>query len=159
MTLDFICSISLSMIYLLSVLVILLDQISKFLIQSTIFVGETFSIVPFFNLVLTYNKGVSFSFLSSDSSYMPWFLALFSIFISILLVHWIQKEKEIKTRIGLTLILGGALGNAIDRIRIGAVIDFLDFYIGSYHWPAFNIADSAICIGVFFILICMKGKK
>ena len=78
-----------------------------------------------------------------------------------LLIYWIQKEKNRGARLGLALILGGAIGNVIDRIRFGAVVDFLDFYVGEYHWPAFNIADSAICIGVAILLIASfkKGEK
>ena len=84
---------------------------------------------------------------------MPWILSLFALFICTCLVIWMRHEKDKWSRIGFALILGGAIGNVIDRLRFGGVVDFLDFYIGDYHWPAFNIADSAICIGVFLILI------
>ena len=123
--------------------------------------GDVISLAPFFNLVLTFNKGVSFSFLTSDSPLMPWILSGFALFICLGICFWLRSEKDRLTRIGLALILGGAVGNVIDRIRLGAVVDFLDFYIGQYHWPAFNIADSAICIGVALILIrsFWRGKN
>jgi len=149
------------MIYLLSVFIVLLDQVSKICVLGHILEHETISVFPCFNLLLTFNKGVSFSLLSSDSPYAPIGLSIFALVVSALLIYWIQKEKNILARWGLALILGGAVGNVIDRIRFGAVVDFLDFYIGDYHWPAFNIADSAICIGVAILLLSSfkKGEK
>lgn len=141
------------MIYLISLFVILLDQLSKGIILHYFSTDKVLEVFPCFNLLLAYNKGVSFSFLTSDSPYMPWILSAFSLVICALIVGWMRQEKDKYTRIGFALILGGAIGNVIDRVRLGAVVDFLDFYIGSYHWPAFNVADSAICIGVFLILI------
>lgn len=141
------------MIYLISLFVILLDQLSKGIILHYFSFGKVLEVFPCFNLLLTYNKGVSFSFLTSDSPYMPWVLSVFALIICVFIVIWMRQEKDKFTRIGFALVLGGAIGNVIDRMRLGAVVDFLDFYIGSYHWPAFNIADSAICIGVFLILI------
>ena len=149
------------MIYLLSVLVILLDQVSKMGVLGHVLEHEVVPVLPCFNLLLTFNKGVSFSLLSSDSPYAPLLLSAFALGVAGLLVYWIQKEKNTLTRWGLALILGGAVGNVIDRIRFGAVVDFLDFYWGDYHWPAFNIADSAICIGVAILLFSSfkKGEK
>ena len=149
------------MIYLLSVLVILLDQVSKMGVLGYVLEHEMIPVFPCFNLLLTFNKGVSFSLLSSDSPYAPVALSVFALGVSALLIYWIQKEKNTLARWGLALILGGAVGNVIDRIRFGAVVDFLDFYLGDYHWPAFNIADSAICIGVVILLFSSfkKGEK
>jgi len=149
------------MIYLLSVLVILLDQVSKMGVLEHVLEHEVVPVLPCFNLLLTFNKGVSFSLLSSDSPYAPLLLSAFALGVAGLLVYWIQKEKNTLTRWGLALILGGAVGNVIDRIRFGGVVDFLDFYWGNYHWPAFNIADSAICIGVVILLFSSfkKGEK
>ena len=141
------------MIYLISLFVILLDQLSKGIILHYFSFGKVLEVFPCFNLLLTYNKGVSFSFLTSDSPYMPWILSAFALIICAFIVIWMRQEKDKFTRIGFALVLGGAIGNVIDRMRLGAVVDFLDFYIGAYHWPAFNVADSAICIGVFLILI------
>jgi signal peptidase II len=149
------------MIYLVALLTLLIDQITKYLILKKIELNQVVSFCPFFNLVSVRNRGVSFSFLSGDSPLMPWILSGMALIICIGLVIWLEKEKCRWTRIGLSLVLGGAIGNVIDRIRFGAVIDFLDFYIGKYHWPAFNMADSAICLGVFIILYqtFRKDKK
>jgi len=149
------------MIYLIPVLIILLDQFTKVLILGNISEHTVVAVMPCFNLFLTFNKGVSFSLLSSDSAYAPYLLSAFALVVSLCLLYWLKKEKDNLCRVGLALILGGALGNVIDRIRFGAVVDFLDFYVGDYHWPAFNVADSAICIGVALILIksVLGGKK
>ena len=147
------------MIYLIPFLVILLDQLTKAWALSGLSLHRATAVIPGFNLFLTFNPGISFSFLTSNSPAMPWILSAFALIICGLIVYWLGREQDRMTRIGLTLILGGALGNVIDRIRFGAVVDFLDFYIGDYHWPAFNIADSAICIGVALILIRSLQKK
>ena len=149
------------MIYLIPVLIILLDQFTKVLILGNISEHTVVAVMPCFNLFLTFNKGVSFSLLTSDSAYAPYLLSAFALVVSLCLLYWLKKEKDSLCRVGLALILGGALGNVIDRIRFGAVVDFLDFYVGDYHWPAFNVADSAICIGVALILIksVLGGKK
>ena len=149
------------MIYLLSFFVVLIDQLSKILVLGNCVEHEIIHVCPYFNLFLTFNKGVSFSMLTSDSAYAPLALSGFALGVSGLLIYWIQKEKNRIARMGLAIILGGAIGNVIDRLRFGAVVDFLDFYIGDYHWPAFNIADSAICIGVAILLLASfkKGEK
>ena len=149
------------MIYLIPIIIILLDQLTKILVLNNIPEHTVVSVMPCFNLLLTFNKGVSFSLLASDSKYAPYLLSAFAVGVSICLLYWLKKEKDKLSRFGLALILGGAIGNVIDRIRFGGVVDFLDFYIGDYHWPAFNVADSAICIGVAFILIrsIFRGKK
>ena len=161
MTFDFICAIRTIMIYLWSVFVIFFDQLSKISVLDQCVEHEIVKVCPFFNLFLTFNKGVSFSMLTSDSPYAPAALSAFALLVAGLLIYWIQKEKNKGARLGLALILGGAIGNVIDRIRFGGVVDFLDFYVGEYHWPAFNIADSAICIGVAILLISsfIKGEK
>jgi len=149
------------MIYLWSVFVVLCDQLSKIFVLNHLVEHEIVPVCPLFNLFLTFNKGVSFSMLTSDSAYAPLALSVFALGVAGLLVYWIQKEKNKVARLGLAIILGGAVGNVIDRIRFGAVVDFLDFYIGDYHWPAFNIADSAICIGVAILLFTSfkRGEK
>ena len=149
------------MIYLIPIVIILLDQLTKILVLNNITEHTVVAVMPCFNLLLTFNKGVSFSLLTSDSDYAPYLLSAFAVGVSICLLYWLKKEKDKLSRVGLALILGGAIGNVIDRIRFGGVVDFLDFYIGTYHWPAFNVADSAICIGVTLILIksIFGGKK
>ena len=147
------------MIYAIILFIIILDQVSKALVLLDLPFHQAVSVCPFFNLFFTMNKGVSFSFLATDSPLMPWLLSGFAIGVCGVLAYWMACEKDKVTRIGLALVFGGAVGNVIDRIRLGAVVDFLDFYIGAYHWPAFNIADSAICIGVALIILKSFQKK
>ncbi len=111
------------------------------------------TINPFFNLLLVWNNGISFSMLASHSQLVRWGLVVFALVIVFYLFRFLQKEKNGFIRFSLILIIAGALGNIIDRIRFGAVIDFLDFHYGIYHWPAFNFADIFICIGVGFIIL------
>jgi signal peptidase II len=119
--------------------------------------------MPLFNLTLVYNRGAAFSFLSQAGGWQRWFFAVLALVVSVGLVIWLRKLKrhEFYSAIGLTLILGGAIGNLIDRVRLGYVIDFLDVYYQQWHWPAFNIADSAITVGVMFLLLDMvvQAKK
>ena len=148
------------MIYVLSLGVIALDQLTKWWALIGLPKWEAVSVFPCFNLYLTFNKGVSFSFLSNNHPVTPWILSGLAIAVCIMIVGWMRREKSRLVLTGLALILGGAIANVIDRIRFGAVVDFLDFYIGRYHWPAFNIADSAICLGVMLIFIhWMKESK
>lgn len=111
------------------------------------------TVSPFFDIFLVWNKGISFSMLSSNSQLVRWGLVVFASLIVIYLLRVLKKEKNDFIRLSLILIIAGALGNIIDRIRYGAVIDFLDFHIGTHHWPAFNFADMFICVGVGLILI------
>lgn len=149
------------MIYFISLFAFLLDFLTKFLIVSHLELGQSIPVFSGFNLFLVMNKGISFSFLTAHSHGGVWGLIIMATLICLGIIYFIQHEKDPTSKMALALILGGALGNILDRIRYGAVIDFLDFYIGSYHWPAFNLADSFICIGVCFLLIKMfiKEKK
>ncbi len=134
----------------LSLLVIVLDQISKQWFESHFMLYEQVNVLPFFNLILTYNHGAAFSFLSDQSGWQRWFLSAVSVGVTVVLLLWLRglKSHEKITALSLSLIIGGATGNLIDRVLLGHVIDFLDFYIGQHHWPAFNLADSAITMGV-----------
>ena len=147
------------MIYLISLIVFLLDFASKFWALKVLVPHDPVPVFPLFNLYLTFNKGVSFSMFSAQSAAGVWALIALTGGISALIIYFIQKEKELLTRIGLAMVLGGAVGNLIDRIRFGSVVDFLDFYLGNYHWPAFNIADSAICFGAALILFQYIRRK
>ncbi len=149
------------MIYFISLFAFLSDFLTKFLIVSHLELGQSVPVFSGFNLFLVMNKGISFSFLTAQSHGGVWGLIIMAGLICLGIIYFIQHEKDPSSKMALALILGGALGNILDRIRYGAVIDFLDFYIGSYHWPAFNLADSFICIGVCFLLIKMfiKEKK
>ena len=149
------------MIYLISFVVFLLDFASKFWAMKALIPHNPVNIFPCFNLYLTFNPGVSFSMFSAQSATGVWTLIGLTAGISALIIYCIQKETESLARVGYTLVLGGAIGNLLDRIRFGSVVDFLDFYWGIHHWPAFNVADSAICIGAALILFqyMRKGKK
>jgi len=139
----------------LSAIVFLLDQLSKYYISYHFQLHEVKTIAPFFNLTLAYNTGAAFSFLSDAGGWQRWAFVAISIVISVLLVIWLGRTpREHKTiAISFALILGGALGNLIDRLMLGHVVDFLDFYINNWHWPAFNIADSAIVIGAILLIV------
>lgn len=140
------------------------DQLSKSMILSVFSNGEVREMIPgLFNLVLTFNKGVAFGLFGGIESEA---LRLTTLGVStaaafLVLVLYLRgyKSAPLIVIIGVSMIVGGAFGNLIDRLRHGAVTDFLDFYVGSYHWPAFNVADSAICIGVFLLLLAPSEKR
>ena len=133
--------------------VLALDLVSKYWIESTLQFGEQIPVTSFFNLVLTYNPGAAFSFLSEQSGWQRWFLSGIASIAAIVIIFLLNKYQLEKLFCwALSLILGGAIGNLYDRIMLGHVIDFLDFYVGTYHWPAFNIADSAIFIGTALMI-------
>ncbi len=138
----------------LSLVVVVLDQVSKQLIVSSFMLYEVLELLPLFNLTLAYNEGAAFSFLSDQPGWQRWFLSGVAAVATLVMILWLRglKQHERLSAIALALIVGGAVGNLIDRLLFGYVIDFLDFYIGQYHWPAFNVADSAISIGVAVML-------
>jgi signal peptidase II len=138
----------------LSALVIIFDQLSKWWMSSWLDLYETVAVVPYFNLTLAHNYGAAFSFLASAGGWQRWFFTILAIVVSIVLTVWMKRLKANAKleAISLALILGGAIGNVIDRVAHGYVIDFLDVYVGNYHWPAFNIADSAICVGAVLLI-------
>ncbi len=138
----------------LSLLVIGLDQLSKQLIQSSLALYESVAILPMFNLVLYYNEGAAFSFLDDQGGWQRWFFILLATVVTAVLINWLRRlsRGEWLVACALSLIIGGAVGNLIDRIIYGHVIDFIDIYYSSWHWPAFNLADSAISLGVALML-------
>ena len=149
-------------IYLLTLpalAVILLDQISKYIVTRSITFHESIPVISgFFSLVHTRNRGMAFGLMNRPGSdFSFYFLVTATIAAVILLLFWFTKLKDEERRLifGLSLILGGAIGNLIDRLRLREVIDFLDFHIGTYHWPAFNLADSAITLGTFWVAISL----
>jgi len=139
----------------LSALVVVLDQVSKWVMVSWLSLYETVAVIPYFNLTMAHNTGAAFSFLAGAGGWQRWFFIGLTSVISIVLFVWLKKlSTQAKLEaISISLILGGAIGNVIDRIYYGYVIDFLDVYVGTYHWPAFNIADSAICMGAVLLVI------
>jgi len=139
----------------LSVLVIVLDQASKLAIDHGMQLYESIALLPFFNLTYVHNTGAAFSFLSGVGGWQRWFLAGLAMAMSVVLGLWLSRLQKHETLLAasLSLILGGAVGNLIDRLLYGYVIDFLDVHYGSWHFPAFNIADSAITLGAFLMFI------
>lgn len=135
-------------------IVILIDQITKITITRMFMHGEEKPITGFFNLVLAYNKGAAFSFLAAQGGWQRWFFAGIAIVAVLFIIHLLRKHAGQRMFCwALALIMGGALGNLIDRVAYGHVIDFLDFYLaGVGHFPAFNVADSAICLGAFLFI-------
>lgn len=129
------------------------DFATKAWVLSAFHLHESVAVTSFFNLVLVMNPGASFSFLADAGGWQKWFFIVLALAISVWLVVMIRRhaaERLMPT--ALTLVLGGALGNVIDRVRFGAVVDFLDFHVAGWHWPAFNVADSAITIGVILLV-------
>jgi signal peptidase II len=138
----------------ISLIVLLLDQLTKITILKLFHYGESLAVTGFFNLVLVYNKGAAFSFLAAESGWQRHLFTVIGIAAAVYIVYLLRKHAGQRLFCcALALILGGAIGNVIDRIMYGHVIDFLDVFLGNWHGPAFNIADSAICIGaVLFVL-------
>jgi len=146
----------------LTLLVIALDLGSKAVISHYFGLHETMAVIPgWFNLTLAHNSGAAFSFLANESGWQRWFFAIIALVVSTIIFFWIKRLQahERWMAIALALILGGALGNLWDRLTLGYVVDFLDFYYQSgsqfsaRHWPAFNIADAAISIGAVMLII------
>ena len=140
-------------LYLISLFVFLLDILSKNFIQKKIIYGEQVEITSFLSLVHFQNTGAAFSFLSDQGGWQRYFLITISL-LAVLYIPWLinQYKKNILIVIGLLLILGGAIGNLYDRINYGYVIDFIYLHIDEFYWPAFNVADSAISLGVLLFL-------
>ena len=139
----------------LSLLAIILDQGSKLAITSSMQLYQSIQIIPYFRLTYVHNTGAAFSFLSEAGGWQRWFFAGLALVISAVIAVWLSRLKQHETllAVALSLVLGGAIGNLIDRLAYGYVIDFLDVYYQTWHWPAFNIADSAITLGVILMLV------
>lgn len=147
------------MIYLISFIVFILDLLTKSWAVSCLTFGVAKPILPLFNLTLVGNPGISFSMFTAHNQWGIMLLIILALSICGGIIYMIQKEKDALSRVALAMVLGGAVGNIWDRIHYGFVIDFLDFYWGKYHFPAFNIADSFICIGVGLLLLKMIKKE
>ena len=140
----------------LSALVIGLDQLTKIWADSALAAGPPITILPHLDFRLAYNAGAAFSFLSDAGGWQRWFFVVLALVVSLVLLVWLARLSagERLTGAGLALVLGGAIGNLIDRLAYGHVIDFIDVYWdASLHWPAFNVADSAITVGVVLLLV------
>ena len=137
----------------LAAFVVLLDQVSKAWVLASFRYMESLVVTPFFNLVLVYNSGAAFSFLADAGGWQKWFFIVLALGISAWLLSLLRQHADERLLpLALSLILGGAIGNVIDRLRFDAVVDFLDLHLAGYHWPAFNVADSAITVGVLLML-------
>lgn len=163
--------------YLLSALFFAADQLSKWAVTELVLrpalLGETASlgfgawlsnapprlppvqipVLPFFDLVMVWNKGISFGIFHTQADYGPLLLGAMSLGIVAFFAVWLWKSTSLFQNFGLSLIIGGALGNVFDRARFGAVVDFLDFHVAGLHFPAFNVADSCVCVGVFLLIL------
>ena len=134
-------------------LLVLLDQFTKYLVLDSIAPDSALPLLPFLSLVLTYNTGAAFSFLAGASGWQRWFFVLIALGASVLIVWMLHRHpRDTFLCIGLALILSGAVGNLIDRLTTGAVVDFILVYWRQYHWPAFNVADSCISIGAVMLI-------
>jgi len=145
----------------LSSVVVVLDQLTKYIAESGLDYRLPVNVFTGLNMTLVYNRGAAFSFLSDAGGWQRWFFMGFSIIISIALVYWLRSvdKNRLYLASGLALILGGAIGNLIDRSLYGHVIDFIDVYYSSWHYPAFNIADSAITLGAGLLILDMFTHK
>lgn len=138
----------------LTAILLVIDQFTKYLAVTYIGEYETIEVMPFFNLILRYNPGAAFSFLADAGGWQVVFFTTVSSIISLGLIYWMYTlpAKNKWLSIALALVLAGALGNLYDRIMLGKVVDFIDWYYASYHWPAFNIADSVILLGALMLI-------
>jgi signal peptidase II len=146
----------------LSALVVALDQVSKFWILAVFDDYQVVEILPVFNLTLVYNTGAAFSFLSDAGGWQRWFFITVAAVVTVVMTVWLAglRSHERLTGVGLALVVGGAVGNLIDRVWLGKVIDFLQLYWQQWYWPAFNLADSAITVGVVLLLFdAFRGQE
>jgi signal peptidase II len=140
---------------------VVLDQLSKWWILADVMnPPRIIEITPFFNVVLVMNRGASFGLMGGSGDWGPWALVALAVVIVTGLGIWLARTPSRWVGAAVGLVIGGAIGNVIDRLRYGAVIDFLDFHAGDLHWPAFNLADSAITVGVGILLVdALIGKR
>ena len=140
--------------FVLAAAVVLADQATKTLVTNRFAEGERLEINGFFNMVLVYNKGAAFSFLADAGGWQRWFFTGLGVVVGAFIVWLLYRHTGQRLFcFAVSLILGGAVGNVIDRVIYGHVIDFLDFYVGRYHWPAFNLADCAITVGAVLLIV------
>jgi len=140
--------------YALALLVTVLDQLSKYWVSASFRYAEVRPVTAFFNLVLTHNQGAAFSFLASAAGWQRGFFVVIALTAAVVIIVLLARHAGDKLFcLSLALILGGALGNVIDRIALGYVVDFLDFHLADWHWPAFNLADSAISVGAALLVV------
>jgi signal peptidase II len=146
--------------FLTAIVILALDQITKWWIVGKVMdPPRAIEVTPFFNLVMVWNRGITFG-LFGDAQWGRWAFAALALGIVVVLITWLMRAARRWVAGALGLIIGGAIGNVIDRVRWGAVADFLDFHVAGWHWPAFNVADSAIVVGVGLLLLdALFGRK
>jgi len=143
----------------LAVAILWLDQMSKWIVLNQVMISpRTVPVTSFLNIILAWNRGISFGLLSNGNPYSVWILVTIALIFAAILILWLWKAETKLMAMAFGLILGGAVGNVLDRIRFGAVTDFLDFHAYGYHWYTFNIADAAIVAGVALILLAQVGE-
>jgi len=138
-----------------AVVVLIVDQCTKLLADAMLAMHQSVELLPFLALRKAYNTGAAFSFLGDASGWQRWFFIILALVVIVILLAWLRRlpPGDTRVRLALVLILGGAVGNVVDRIVYGHVIDFIDVFYGSWHWPTFNVADSAIFIGACLLLL------
>jgi signal peptidase II len=139
----------------IAVIIVALDQATKWwlLLAMQQNDGRFIEVTDFFDIVLVWNRGVSFGMFNNDAGLNGLLFSLLAAVIVVALLVWLRRAASPLIVIAIGLVIGGAVGNVIDRLRLGAVVDFLDFHLGSWHWPAFNVADAAICVGVGLMIV------
>jgi signal peptidase II len=144
----------------LAILIFAIDQITKLLVVAMLHTNSV-AIVPYLNFTIGYNKGAAFGILDAASGWQRWFFIAIAITISIIIILWSKRltKRDKYEKVALGLVLGGAWGNLLDRIRLGHVVDFIDFYIGNWHWYTFNVADIAICVGAVLLAFYSLRKS
>ena len=144
-----------------SLAVVIADQSTKIAAVALLDPASSVELIPTLDLVLAYNTGAAFSFLSTAGGWQRWLFIGLAVAICGFILHWLRDlPRDARWfPLALSLILGGAVGNVIDRVRIGAVVDFIDFHVGDWHWPAFNVADSAICVGAALLVLGMFRRE
>jgi signal peptidase II len=137
-----------------SAAVVLVDQLTKQLAEASLVYAQPVAVLPSFNLTLLYNRGAAFSFLSDAGGWQRWFFVCVSLAVSLALAFWLHrlKPQQRLLALALALVLGGALGNLIDRLWLGHVVDFIQLYYSDFYWPAFYVADSAITVGAVLLV-------
>lgn len=146
---------------LLSLFIVALDQASKYWVLENLQFQRPLVLNSFFNLNLNFNQGAAFSLLSNAGGWQIHLFQAISIFVSVILLIWLltlKNNQKIKA-LALSLIMGGAIGNLIDRVRLNYVVDFFDFHINTWHFATFNVADAAVCVGAFFLILTMMFQK
>ena len=144
--------------YRLALITVILDQVTKLVMSKDLEYGQPVEILPVFNLMLAHNKGAAFSFLHDAGGWQRWLFSGLAAVVSVVLLVWIRRARtqgQLLLSAALSLVLGGAVGNLVDRLRFGYVVDFLSFHWGEHYFPAFNLADTAITVGAGLMLLDM----